>query len=237
MKPENIIAFDFHPLVSTVLMDHWRRFDEISFRAELAAAKAAHPGANAVRITLSYDAYLRDPREYGKLFEKWLSLCAEQELGVICCLFNRWHDRRLDCGGVYLESMIPGLSWAYKEGFFAPFLADVVQDHEADERIVLWETCNKPYGAYTDFSAEIVENHRYELRWLRELYCFVKQTGTKIPAAVSLREWFGPAELAEMADCCDLFLKSPYYANEEMTEKIKQARWEGSPLPIVEIQA
>ena len=228
-------AYDYHPAFSSVLMDHWRRFDAASMRAELAELRRAHPDANAVRLMHSYDAYLRDPARYLRTFEEMLSICESQQLRVISCLFNRWHDAKLDCGGGYLEYLIPGLSWAYKEGFFAPYLADVCQTHAEDARICLWEICNKPYGAYSDFSGEIIENHLYEKRWLREMYCFVKQTGTSIPIAISAQDWFGPAELAEMADCCDVLLRSPYYMNAERSRAVRAAQWPSAPVSVADI--
>ena len=89
-------AYDYHPAFSSVLMDHWRRFDAASMRAELAELRRAHPDANAVRLMHSYNAYLRDPARYLRIFEEMLSICESQQLRVISCLFNRWHDAKLD---------------------------------------------------------------------------------------------------------------------------------------------
>lgn len=235
MKLENMRAYDYHPAFSTVLMDHWRKFDSFAMQNELTSLKMSHPDANAVRITHSYDAYLRDAKAYLAAFEEMLSICAAEGLRVISCLFNRWHDVKLDCGGIYLEYLIPGLSWAYKENFFAQFLMDVVQAHAGDGRICLWETCNKPYGAYRDFSKEIIENHLYESRWLREMYCYMRQTQAKAPIAISIQDWFGTEELSEMAKCCDVILRSPYYCNAERTAAIFAKAWPEAPMAMYDV--
>lgn len=233
--PEKMHAYDYHPAFSTVLMDHWRRFDPSAMRAELMDIKQKHPDANAVRLTHSYDAYLRNTKLYISIFEQMLGICVGLDLKVVCCLFNRWHDVQMDCGGIYLEYLIPGLSWAYKENFFMPFLWDICQTYAKDPRICLWESCNKPFGAYRDFSNEIIENHLYEKRWLREMYCYIKQTGTSIPVAISGQDWFREVELKDMADCCDVMLRSPYYANVERSLAIRKVAWDTAPMPVMDI--
>ena len=221
---------------SLMLMDRWRRFRGDEYLAALEDARRTYPKANAVRVMHSYDAYLRDPRGYLDLWEEVLALCDGAGFSVVACLFNRFHDVRMDCGGVYLESLIPGISWAYREGFYAPFLSDVCARRASDGRIALWETCNKPFGAYSDFSGELCENWRYELRWLREIYCYVKQTGASAPAAVSLREWYGEGILAALEDCCDAMLLSPYNMNPGLTLALAGKAFPTTEKPILSFE-
>ncbi len=236
MRLNDIRARDYHPAFSSVLLDHWMRFDPEETGRALDALAAAHPDCNAVRIHHSYDAYLRDPRAYLARWETLLGLCASRSLGVIAVLFNRWHDRRLDCGGIYLENLVPGLSWAYREGFYAPYLADVCGGHARDGRVVLWETCDKPFGAYADFSLDRCDNYLYESRWLREIYCYVKQLEPSAPAAVSVRPWYD-AELMEALElCCDVLVRSPCYMNPEGTEAILTAALPESRLPVLTVR-
>lgn len=235
MELAEIRAYEYHPVFSTVLMDHWRRFDEAIAAAELKALKKHHPDANAVRIMHSYDAYLRDTDRYMDVYKKLLELCGGLGLGVISCLFNRWHDRALDCGGIYLEHMIPSLSWAYKEGFYAPYLKDVCERFAGDPRIVLWETCNKPYGAYMDFADELVENHLYEKRWLWEIYSYVRKAEVLAPIGISVQDWYGEEELREVAHCCDVLIRSPYYLNPGRTRGVMERSFPDVGKPMIVI--
>ena len=63
----------------------------------------------------------------------------------------------------------------------------------------------------------------------------MKQTGTAIPIAISAQDWFGPAELAEMADCCDVLLRSPYYMNAERSRAVRAAQWPSAPVSVADI--
>lgn len=235
MDLSRVRACDYHPSFSTMLIDHWRRFDEEAIARDLKRAKSFMPDINAVRVTHSYDAYLRDQDAYLNHFEQILDICDRLGLGVISCLFNRWHDKTLDCGGIYLENLIPGISWAFKEGFYMPYLKDVCARHANDERVIIWETCDKPFGAYKDFSTDALDSFMYEKRWLREIYCYVKQTKTQSPVGISVRDWFGERELNEIARCADVFLRSPYYMNPELTRALFKRQFPDAKNTIIDI--
>lgn len=234
MNIQNISAYDYRPGFSNVLMDHWRRFDERRVREELRALKARQPHMNAVRVTHSYDAYLRDPEKYRANNEKLLSACAEEGLGVICCLFNRFHDARLDCGGLYLESLVPGMSWAFKEGFYADFVSDICVRRQ-DERVIIWETCDKPFDHYPPQTEAQRDNHIYELRWLREMYCYLKKAELSQPVAISVQDWYDEKLFLEIARCCDIMLITPYYPNPRRTAEIMARDFGELPRPRVKV--
>ena len=56
MEYTNIKAFDYHPAVSTMLIDHWRHADILTIAEDLSNIKRQHPEMNAVRITHSFEA-------------------------------------------------------------------------------------------------------------------------------------------------------------------------------------
>ena len=236
MAFSDLCARDYYPGFSTMLLDHWRRFDAECAARELDALLAAHPGTNAVRVHHSYDAWQRDRKAYLASWEALLALCAARGLRVIACLFNRWHHPVLDCGGVYLENLVPGISWAYKEGFYADFLSQVCAGGDHDGIVALWETCDKPFGVHTEPSSDEERDDRmYEERWLRELYCYVSQCGTTAPVAISVRPWYGRRELDALAQCCDVLLRSPCYMDPEATEAVLSAAFPGCELEFLTV--
>ena len=235
MLLENICAYDHAPSFSSVLLDHWRRFDAAETGRALSALISKHPECNSVRIHHSYDAYLRDRDGYLRDWETLLCLCKERGLGVIPVLFNRWHHQRFDCGGIYLENLIPGSSWAYKEGFYAPFLADICARHAHDERIVLWESCDKPFGTWNASAFENGEARLYEARWLREIYCYIKQTGAQAPTGISIRPEPEPSQLSILESCCDVLLFSPFYKAPDKTKALLACEPPICSLPVITI--
>ncbi len=235
MDITNIKAFDYHPSISNMLIDHWRRTDTATMAAELSAILKQHPDRNAVRITHSFEAYQRSPKQYRKQHEERLELCASLGLKVIECLFNRWHDAWFDCGGTYLEQLVPDLSWKYKEGYYEPFLQDVCIDHKDDDRIVLWETCNKPFGVYRSEAEDLIMARYYEKRWLRELYCYIKKCAVPQPVGISFREDYDAETFKHLQKCCDVRILSSYYANPEKTAQLFEADFSGQPMPELTI--
>lgn len=227
--------YDYLPSLSTMLIDHWRRVTQEEIRAELTLLKERHPQMNTVRITHAFEAYQRSPREYVKRYEERLAVCEELGLQVICCLFNRWHDPKLDCGGIYLEHLIPDLNWAYREGFYERFLQDICIDYAQDERIILWETCNKPLGVYLYEKDDPIMAMFYEKRWLRELYCYIKKCDVLQPVGISYREDYSAETLAHLKRCCDTAIRSPYYTNAEKTARIMTADFEKTGMPVLSV--
>ena len=237
MNYTDIKAFDYHPSVSTMLIDHWRHTSAEDIRAELTAIKARHPKFNTVRFTHSHEAWQRSPKQYCQRFNELLDIAASLGWQVISCLFNRWHDPAFDCGGTYLEQLIPDFSWAYAEGWYERFLQDVCLEHSADQRILLWETCNKPLGVYTSEADDTVMASVYEKRWLRELYCYIKKCEIPQPVGISCREDHSAETLSLLQHCADVMLISPYYVNDALSRKINA--WDPSAisLPVLRVAA
>ena len=220
MTTNQIIAVDFPLRQDLMLMDHWRRETLKDFENGLLRIRSMHPEANAVRILHDFHAWQRSPRDYVKTWKSRLAACEEKGLHVIPCLFNRWHDREWDLGGIYLEQLIPDLSWAYQEGFYQRFLEDVLLPHENDPRIPLWDMCNKPLGVYPTQQDDPLMARFYELRWLREMYCYAKKCGVSQGLGISCREDYDEETLKALCRCCDLFLRSPYFLRDDKTQAV-----------------
>ena len=68
MRFTQIKAFDYHPSVSTMLIDHWRKMTREDMEKELHQLKQQHPEMNAIRITHSFEAYQRSPKGYRQTY-------------------------------------------------------------------------------------------------------------------------------------------------------------------------
>ena len=108
-------------------------------------------------------------------------------------------------------------------------------EHADDERVVLWETCSKPLGVFLREEEDTVMAMFYEKRWLRELYCYIKKCEVAQPVGISFREDYSADVIAHLARCCDVVIRSPYYANAEKTEKLLAHSFENTGLPVVHV--
>ncbi|HOJ39794.1 MAG TPA: hypothetical protein PK644_04930, partial [bacterium] len=163
----------------------WRKFDEKTIEQELARGKKYFPRMNALRWWQSWDAFLRNPEGYGRAFETTLVLAEKFGLSVMPVLFNRWHDKVLDYGGIYLDHFLPGVSWVQQPGMFDAFLEMLVGKHAKDRRIFAWDLCNEPYS-YSCPPEKIPEIVAAETAWLESLYRQCKQLGARAPITVGI---------------------------------------------------
>ena len=233
MTTEKIIAVDYPLQQDLMLMDFWRRQTLQDFENTLSRVRSACREANALRVMHDFHAWQRSPRDYVRAWEGMLTACEKQGFLAIPCLFNRWHDVNLDVGGIYLEQLIPDLSWAYQEGFYQRFLEDVMLPYADDTRILLWDACNKPLGVYPTHQDDPLMARFYELRWLRDMYCYAKKCRISQPIALSIREDHDQETLSALSRCCDLYLLSPYLLRPDKTKAVMQCRVEGKPIRYV----
>ncbi len=235
MKACEIKAIDYYPSVADMLIDHWRRVSAEEIRSELSALKARRPDCNAIRITHSFEAFQRGPKEYARRFEERLAIADRLGLKVISCLFNRYHDAKRDCGGTYLEQLIPDFSWAYADGYYERFMQEICLAHSEDPRVLIWETCGKPLGVYRQEAEDPILATCYEKRWLRELYCYIKKCEVQQPVGISCRHDYAEETLAYLLRCCDLLILSPYYGNEAMSQCIRGWSPRQVSLPVIRV--
>lgn len=184
-----IRGFNYQPGYASTSYESWMWFDAESFRRELGWGKAAFAKMNAVRLWLSWDAYVRDPKSFCEAFDTALGICHELGLGVIACLFNRWHNAFCDNGGVYLERLIP-TSQLYDRYFFREYLRDIVLPHRDDERVLVWDMCNEPFSHDMPFD-KVPELVKFEVDWLADMkhqideYAVCQDVGVSIHGAVN----------------------------------------------------
>ena len=182
MNYSNIRGFNYQPSYGSSGLELWRNFDADIIREEVGRGTKFFPKMNAVRFWLSSDAFARAPEVFGRNFETALAIFAEHGLAVMPVLFNRWHDKALDYGGVYIDHFTPG-SWGYREDLFDPYVREVVGRHRDDARIFVWDLCNEPApcGLQDSEHAAEVKN---EYAWLARVHRLCKEAGATAPLTV-----------------------------------------------------
>ena len=203
-------GFNYQPSYGSTGYELWRRFDATVIARELGLGKRYFPGMNAIRLWLSWDAFLRDPAAFAAHFEQALALAAAQGLVVMPVLFNRWHDATLDYGGIYLDHFLPRVSWVQRQGQFQPFLDAIVGAHAADPRVLAWDLCNEPFS-YSRPPAEIPELVQAEYAWLAGLYAACTTLGARAPITVGIHPGHGRAGLEQIAPISDILSIHPYW--------------------------
>ena len=214
MDYTHVRGFNYQPSYGSTSFENWLYFKPDIVELELRRGKDYFPAFNTVRYWLSRDAYLRDPEKFVMDFEKSLAIADTLGLKVIPCLFNRWHDPDLDCGGIYIDHFLPRYSFVlYRENNLAKYIIDLVSAHVDDDRILLWDICNEPfhYRSVEDVSTEI-ENNEYE--WLRDMRDLIRSVDQNKPIGVSIHPLHGMAGLIRIEPLCDVLLIHPYYMGE-----------------------
>lgn len=205
----HIRGFNYQPSYAMNSYEAWRFFDEETWRTELGRGKKYFPNMNTVRLWMSYDAFRYEEKRQAENFEKALAIADSYGLKVMPVLFNRWHDKIMDNGGIYFNQMVPGSCWCAEEWIFDSYLKAFVEDHAQDPRILLWDICNEPfsYGKNQEFVDFI---RPYELAWLERMYERIKKVDQLHPVGIS-HSTVIPEVLEEIAHISDVFLIHPYY--------------------------
>lgn len=203
-------GFNYAPSYGSSGLDLWLRFDADVVASELARGLAHFPGIDTIRLWLSHDAFDRDRTAFTRNVESSLRIADGLGLRVMPVLFNRWHSKVLDFGGVYLDHFMPGWSWLVRPGMFDDYLAAIVGEHSDDPRVVAWDTCNEPfsYGRLEEMPATVVDA---EYAWLSGLYDRCKELGAHAPVTVSAHSLEGRAGLERVEAVSDVLSIHPYY--------------------------
>ena len=106
MEYSKIKGFNYQPSWGSSGFEIWRNFDGERMGHELSLGKLYFPAMNAIRLWLSHDAWVRDPKEFEAAFDTALSIADSHSLAVMPVLFNRWHDAALDYGGIYIDHFL-----------------------------------------------------------------------------------------------------------------------------------
>src|SRR5579871_1930612 len=173
-------GFNYSPSYGSNGFELWQNFNAPQIERELERGKRYFPHITALRWWQSWDSFNRDPSRYAENFETSLCLAAKFGLKVMPVLFNRWHDKVLDYGGIYIDHFLPRASWLQQRKMFHPFLETIVGRHKEDARILAWDLCNEPFS-YPHPFAHGKEIPDAEFAWLSNLYNSCKAMGAKAP--------------------------------------------------------
>ncbi|MFP4660800.1 MAG: cellulase family glycosylhydrolase [Halanaerobiales bacterium] len=219
-----IRGFNYQPSYGSTSFENWIYFDSEKIELELRRGKQYFPDMNTIRLWLSWEAYRRNPEKFVEDFEIYLKITDRLDLKVVPTLFNRWHNSFLDNGGVYLDHIIKGWSWASRDrdGQFSSYVSDVVTPHLKDTRILAWDICNEPFS-YDKPLAEMKEIEGKEYKWLEGLYGFIKELDPQSSVGISLHAGHGKKGLERVLPISDILFIHPYFIADQDDEKAKAA--------------
>lgn len=201
-------GFNYQPGYGSCSYENWMWFDPDRIERELNWGKTAFPGMNAVRLWLSWDAYVRAPEAFLTHFERSLEISDSLGIRVIPCLFNRWHNGFCDNGGIYLERLLPGTA-QYDRWFFRDYLEAVCGRHSRDPRVLIWDLCNEPYSHDMPFDTcrALVDA---ETAWLMDMDVCLEEIGVSQKRGFSQHGAVEPAMMEEADRVGNVFMIHPY---------------------------
>lgn len=202
-------GFNYQPSYGSSGLELWQRFDAKTIELELGRGKEYFSRINAIRLWLSPDSFMRNPQVFADNFETALTIAARFGLVVMPVLFNRWHDQKLDYGGIYIDHFLPGSSWVYSSHLFESYLDAIVGGHKNDPRIFAWDLCNEPFpfDLYNqpESCPDIV---KAEFNWLKWVYDHCKQLGASAPLTVGIHLGVPSAKVDSISDILSIH---PYW--------------------------
>ncbi|MCL5995182.1 MAG: cellulase family glycosylhydrolase [Chloroflexi bacterium] len=210
MDYSSIKGFNYQPSYGSNGFEIWRQFDATVVDRELGAGKRYFPGMNAIRLWLSWDAFNREPERFAQAFDTALATAQSYDLVVMPVLFNRWHDRALDYGGIYIDHFLSRVSWVQREHMFDRYMEMIVGRHAADPRVFAWDLCNEPFS-YSCPPEEIPEIVDAELSWLEGLYKTCKRLNATAPVTVGIHPGHGRRGMEQVAPISDILSIHPYW--------------------------
>ena len=210
MECSQVKGFNYQPSWGSSGFEIWQNFDAERMGHELAVGKAYFPGMNAIRLWLSHDAWVRDPKEFAAAFDTALSIADAHSLCVMPVLFNRWHDAALDYGGVYLDHFLPKVSWVQGKDQLAAFAEAIVGAHATDSRIFAWDVCNEPF-AYNCPPTDIPDIAKAEYAWLERTYSIAKRCRAQAPITVGIHPGHGLDGIRQIEPISDILSIHPYW--------------------------
>lgn len=168
-------AFDYQPSGSAFGVITWTELDRRKTEEEIRRGKELFPHTNALRIWLSFDAYIRDRDRFLDNVDFLMARLGHYGLRAILVLFNNWHSIP-DFGGVSPEQI---RSWNVEQdgGVYLGYVDALLDRYAWDERVMLWDLCNEPFNSHSE---------DYFLPWLSRLYQRVKERGADAPVGVGV---------------------------------------------------
>lgn len=146
------------------IVEAWQLYDSARFREEVSLAKQIH--VNCIRLWIEYSVWKTDPDKITARFLDAVAGIAENGMKVMPCLFNHWHDKKLDYGGTP-----PAGDWKPH----LEYVKTVVKPLVADDRVMIWDLCNEPGSR---------ESTTPEFKWLTAIAATVRDCGAKQPITI-----------------------------------------------------
>ncbi len=228
---EYIRGFNYFPSYGSSGFEQWMNFDAEKINIELGRGKKYFPKMNSIRIWLSWDAYMRDPKRFIENFDKELDIAEKYGLKAMVVLYNRWHIDYLDWGGIYVDHFYPNISWIFKVDQFTPYLESVVGTHVKDKRIFMWDLCNEPFS-YNVHPSNFPEIEKAEFNWLKRTYEKCKELDVEAPLTIGVHSGYGIQRLKRVEPIEDVLAIHPYYMGkvenppaEWFTDKKEYEEW------------
>src|SRR5262249_14336479 len=103
------------------------------------------------RLWIEFAAWKIDPGQITEKFFDAVAGVAEHGLKVMPCLFNHWHDRKLDYGGTSAAG-----DWSAHLDYVRTLVKPLANDH----RVLIWDLCNEPGSR---------DRNTQEFKWLSEI--------------------------------------------------------------------
>lgn len=210
MNYATIRGFNYQPSWGSTGFDIWRHFDRELMAQELDRGKRHFPATNALRLWLSYDAWVADPRGFEADFEAALELCSGRGLHTMPVLFNRWHSGLPDYGGVYVDHLMPALHRGGSATWYRAYIDAIVGQHANDPRVLSWDICNEPFY-YAVPAHEVPEIAVAESAWLSAIYEQCKALEATAPLTVGMIMSLGVSGLDRVESVSDVLSFHPYW--------------------------
>ena len=210
MECSQVKGFNYQPSWGSSGFEIWRNFDSERMGHELSLGKLYFPGMNAIRLWLSHDAWVRNPKDFAAAFDRALSIADTHSLLVMPVLFNRWHDAALDYGGIYIDHFLSRVSWVQGKDQPATFAEAIFGAHAMDSRILAWDLCNEPF-AYSCSPKDIPDIVEAEYAWLARMYDIAKRCGAQAPITVGIHSGHGIDGIRQIEPISDILSIHPYW--------------------------
>ena len=209
----------------------WMDYDPAVVDREL--GYAAKLKLNCVRVFLQVAVYERDPKRFLDNFESFLSLCEKHHLQMMPVIFDSCFGEFPDLEKYRDKDWMacPGQNRLGPEHWPAlqKYVADIVGNHRADQRIVMWDVMNEPY--VTSFNSEA--DRRSIHTFLGQALEMTRRQQPRQPLTIGWESWSLAVEPKQYADKVDVIAFHNY--TPELRDAVRSAQAGGRNLgkPVV----
>jgi hypothetical protein len=137
-----IRGFNYVPSYAATIWDVLDNFDPVVWDRELGYSKRF--GSNTLRVWCDVLSFLRDETVFIARWRRALDIAERHDLRLMITLANRWGESNWPFGQIDYATVLNGEpSREYRR-----YLTTFASTFRTDERIVMWDLCNEPFGAF-----------------------------------------------------------------------------------------